>query len=103
LKMDILMGLIRGALENKVVRLVYRYLDDVSAEKLQVRHVQPIRWEFGKFDKLHVVVWDLDRYDWRRYAVDNIMSLEVLDRPWPRKMEHEIGKLPNCPSLRKVV
>lgn len=97
------MGLIRGALENKVVRLVYRYLDDVSAEKLQVRHVQPIRWEFGKFDKLHVVVWDLDRYDWRRYAVDNIMSLEVLDRPWPRKMEHEIDKLPNCPSLRKVV
>lgn len=91
--------LILGAKLGKQVEIFYHHMypEKRRAEgKPAARYgsIQPVRWVKGRFGKLQVLAWDVEKGGWRRFAVENIERVQLTDIDWARAIEHEIEQMP---------
>jgi hypothetical protein len=93
--LSVLNGLVTGATERKVVKIGYKCMSDTDNKVLHSRAIQPIRWEVGHFGVVQIMSWDLDKHDWRKYIVDNIIALVVTKDDWKHDIEHQIYNPPD--------
>jgi predicted DNA-binding transcriptional regulator YafY len=70
--------LMLGAIMRKVVEIEYRYLDMPSK---RIGGIQPIKWLHGR-NGLHILTWDVEANQWRRFAVSNIERVTLTDTDW---------------------
>jgi predicted DNA-binding transcriptional regulator YafY len=77
------MYLLLGAKLQRQVEIIYMYLD-----KPQKRYgsVQPIKWCQGR-KGLHILTWDTEKEEYRRFAVENIQRVNLTDKEWVKEFD----------------
>lgn len=88
--------LVFGAKMKKQVEIQYRYLYKEEKESRRYGSIQPIRWLYGKDGSLHILGWDTEKDNWRRFAVENIERVFVTDIDWTNhELEEALDLLPH--------
>lgn len=73
-----------------IIRIRYRHLDNQKGKKDRYAYIQPIDWSFGR-NGLHILAWDVQKENWRRFAVKNILEVTLTDIEWTEEIESKIN------------
>jgi predicted DNA-binding transcriptional regulator YafY len=77
-----------------LVKIRYQYLKKTFGRVEREGYIQPLEFMIGE-KGLHVLAWDVERQDYRRFAVANIMEVSLTDMQWspiPKKAKQKIAK-----------
>lgn len=77
--------LVFGAQMRKQVEIIYKYLDGGEFMQKRFGSVQPIKWVHGGRKGIHILTWDTEQENWRRFAVANIERVVITDIDWTNK------------------
>lgn len=87
--------LIFGAKMGKLVEIDYRYIDKNTVFTHRFGSIQPIKWLEGR-EGLHILAWDSDVDNWRRFAVNNIEQVCVTDSDWTNtELKETLSTIPH--------
>lgn len=70
--------LILGNRYQTVVKIRYQYLDKRMSHTERVGYIQPLQFLNGR-KGLHVLAWDVEEDNYRRFAVANILEVSLTD------------------------
>lgn len=73
--------LVFGAKMRKQVEIQYKYLDGGEFRQRRYGAIQPIKWLIGR-KGTHILAWDTEAENWRRFAIENIERVFVTDVQW---------------------
>lgn len=87
--------LVFAAKMSKQVEIQYKYLDGTGLEERRYGSIQPIKWLVGR-NGTHILAWDTEANNWRRFAVVNIERVFVTDVDWTNTdLKESISTLPH--------
>lgn len=75
-----------------LVKIRYQYLKKTFGHTEREGYIQPLEFIFGE-QGLHILAWDVERQDFRRFAVANIMEISLTDIQWssmPKKTKKKV-------------
>lgn len=70
-----------GAKMGKQVEILYKYLDQGEIRGRRFGSIQPIKWLHGR-NGVHILCWDTEEDNWRRFAISNIERVVITDIDW---------------------
>lgn len=76
---------------KRLVKIKYRYLRESLGRREREGYIQPLEFTVGK-KGLHVRAWDVEKNDYRQFAVANIQEISLTDLEWtkvikPKKLQ----------------
>lgn len=72
-----------GKKYKTLVKIRYQYLDKSFQRTVREGYVQPIDFAIGR-KGLHILTWDVEKQDFRRFAVANIEEVSLTDMKWTK-------------------
>lgn len=69
-----------------LVKIRYQYVDKTFGRTEREGYVQPLKFDIGP-KGISVLTWDVERDDYRRFVIANILEVSLTDMKWNKKIK----------------